>query len=46
MILYDIKLYDMNTDTETLVITLQERRRDPDRPRGRGTIERWGKSLL
>ena len=46
MIIYDIKLYDMKTDTVTLVLTLPERRRDYDRPRGRTTIEKWTKSLL
>lgn len=46
MILYDVKLYDVKTDTATIVITLPERRRDPDRPGGSGTVERWAKSLL
>jgi len=46
MILYEIKLYDAKTDTETLVFTFPERRVDYDRPRGRKTIEKWTKSIM
>ena len=46
MIVYDIKLYDLKTDSETVVAVLPERRKDYDRPRGRITIEKWAKSLL
>lgn len=46
MVVYDIRLYDLNTDTETVVVVLPERRKDYDRPRGRITIEKWAKSLL
>ena len=46
MVVYDIKLYDINTDSETVVIVLPERRKDYDRPRGKTTIAKWAKSLL
>ena len=46
MVVYDIKLYDLNTDSETVVVVLPERRKDYDRPRERRTIEKWAKSLL
>ena len=44
MIVYDIKLYDSKTDSTTIVLTLIERRQDPNRPKGRETIENWVKS--
>ena len=46
MVAYDIKLYDLKTDSETIVVVLPERRKDYDRQRGRMTIEKWAKSLL
>ncbi len=46
MIVYDIKLYDPKTDTVTVVLTLPERRQDPNRPRGSITIQKLAKSLL
>ena len=46
MIVYDVKLYDPKTDTVTVVFTVAERRRDPNRPRGRTTIQNLAKSLL
>ena len=46
MLVYDIKLYDLNSDSETVVIVLPERRKDYDRPRGRATIVKYARSLL
>ena len=46
MIVYDIKLYDPKTDKVTVVLTLTERRQDPNRPRGSMTIEKRAKSLF
>ncbi len=46
MIAYDIKLYNPNTEEVTIVLTLLERRENPNRPRGRQTIENWVKSLF
>jgi hypothetical protein len=46
MTIYDINLYNVTTDTATIVISLPERRQDPERPRGKIAIERWARSLL
>ena len=46
MIIYDINLYDPQTDTVTFVISLQEKRQDYDRPRGIMTMRKLARSVL
>ena len=46
MLVYDIKLYDPKTDTITVLLTLPERRQDPNRPKGTVTIQNLARSLL